>query len=128
MFQKITNSAQGSFWKPEQIGDSIEGYLMDVQHNQGVQKKSTVYTLRTATGETNVWGCYIIDNALASVKLGTKIKVVYGGKGKTKKGTPLNIYDVYIDEADTIPLTEMSTGTGEMPPLEELEDDTTQYV
>jgi hypothetical protein len=103
MFQKISNSNVANFWKPQQEGDSIEGYLIDIQHNQGVQKKSTIYTLHTSSGQKNVWGCYIIDQALANVKLGTKVKIVYGGKGKTKRGTPLNIYDVYIDTDDTFP-------------------------
>lgn len=86
-------------------GDSIEGILKLVEHNQGTKKNSTIYTLDVDGQDVGVWGSVILDDLMSSVKIGNKIKIVFNGKKETSAGGSYNLYELFIDE-DFNPLNE----------------------
>lgn len=86
-------------------GDSIEGILKLVEHNQGAKKNSTIYTLDVDGQEVSVWGSVILDDLMNSVDKGSKVKIVFNGKKQTASGGSYNLYEVFID-TDFNPLSE----------------------
>lgn len=85
-------------WKPEKDGDFIEGILVTRQENVG-ENKSMLYGLETPEGVKSVWGSTILDERMAFVKIGDKLKISFKGLAKEfKKGrNPAKIFKVEID-------------------------------
>ena len=78
---------QNEVWdyKAEGVDAEISGILRDVETEVG-PNKSTLYTLKTSTGETiSVWGSTIIDTRLKNVEVGEEVKIIYLGKMKSEK-------------------------------------------
>lgn len=87
-----------SIWKPEKDGDFIEGMFIRAQEKVG-ENESMLYGIETPEGVKNVWGAAILDERMAFVKVGEKIKITFKGLAKeTKKGRrPAKIFKVEID-------------------------------
>ena len=84
-------------WMPKEEGDSIEGVLVEIKENVGVNK-SKLYKVQTDDGLISVWGSTILDSRLEQVPVGAKIKIVYQGLGKAKAGRNApKLFKVYID-------------------------------
>lgn len=88
-----------SIWKPEKDGDFIEGVLVQVQDEVG-ENKSMLYGIETPEGVKNVWGSAILDERMAFVKQGEKVKITFKGLAKeSKKGrNPAKIFKVEVDK------------------------------
>lgn len=86
-------------WKPEKSGDSIEGVYIKVEINQGTRKNSSIHSIRTEDGMISCWGSMILDNRLAQVPVGAKIKIIYNGVAeKAKPGqNPAKLFKVFVD-------------------------------
>jgi len=85
-------------WLYEKDGDFIEGILIRVQDNIGVNK-SMLYSIQTSQGVKNVWGAKILDERLALVPVGSKLKITYKGLAEAKKGkNPAKIFKVEVDK------------------------------
>lgn len=85
-------------WKPKKDGDFIEGILVRVQPDVGINK-SMLYSIENAEGVWNVWGSAILDSRMALVHVGDKTKITYKGLAKeSKKGkNPAKIFKVEVD-------------------------------
>lgn len=78
-------------------GDSIEGILLDKQENVG-PNDAMLYSLETSEGVKNVWGATILDQRMAFVKVGVKLKITYKGLGEKKPGQNApKIFKVEVD-------------------------------
>lgn len=85
-------------WKYEKDGDFIEGVLVRVQEDIGINK-SKLYSLETPEGVKSVWGATILDSRMALVKVGEKIKITYKGHAEAKSGkNPAKIFKVEVDK------------------------------
>jgi hypothetical protein len=86
-------------WVYSKEGDFIEGVLVRVQDNIGANK-SKLYSIETQEGVKNVWGATILDERMALVKIGEKIRITYLGLSKDgKKGkNPAKLFKVEIDK------------------------------
>jgi len=85
-------------WTYEKEGDFIEGILIRMQDNVGVNK-SMLYSIETPEGVKSVWGAVILDEKMALVKIGDKVKVIYKGTAEAKKGkNPAKIFQVLVDK------------------------------
>ena len=86
-------------WKPEKVGDSIEGVYIKVEINQGTRKNSSIHSIRTEDGMVSFWGSMILDNRLAQVPVGAKVKIIYNGVAeKAKPGqNPAKLFKVFVD-------------------------------
>jgi len=88
-------------WTYSQDGDFIEGTLVRVQSNIG-ENKSMLYSIETPEGVKNVWGAKILDERMALVKIGDKLKITYKGTLKeAKKGkNPAKLFKVEVDKPE----------------------------
>jgi len=87
-----------SNWMYEKDGDFIEGVLIQVQEKIG-PNDAKLYSLETPEGVINVWGATILDQRIALVKIGDKIKITYKGLGEAKPGkNAVKIFKVEVDD------------------------------
>lgn len=85
-------------WNYEKDGDFIEGVLVRVQSDVG-SNKAMLYSVETPQGVKNVWGATILDERMALVKVGDKLKITYKGTGEAKSGhNPPKIFKVEVDK------------------------------
>ena len=85
-------------WTYEKDGDFIEGILIRVQENIG-PNQSMLYSIETSEEVKSVWGATILDQRMALVKVGEKIKITYKGLAKAKAGKkPAKIFKVEVDK------------------------------
>lgn len=85
-------------WKPKNDGDFIEGVLVRVQPDVGVND-SMLYSIETPEGVVSVWGSAILDSRMGLVKVGEKVKITYKGLGEAKSGkNPPKIFKVEVDK------------------------------
>ena len=86
-----------SVWKYEKEGDNIEGVLVQVQKDVGVNE-SFLYSIDTGKGILNVWGSAILDSRMAFAKVGDKLRITYKGRGEAKGGKNApKIFKVEVD-------------------------------
>jgi hypothetical protein len=87
-----------SNWLYTEEGDFIEGILIRVQTDIGVNK-SKLYSIEAPEGVKSVWGATILDEKMALCKVGDKIKITYLGLSKEKKAgkNQAKIFKVEID-------------------------------
>ena len=87
-------------WTYEKEEDFIEGTLVRVQSDIGINK-SMLYSIETPEGVKNVWGATILDERMALVKSGEKVKITYKGLAEAKKGkNPAKIFKVEVDQPE----------------------------
>lgn len=90
-------------WKPEKAGESIEGKFIGFY--QGMFNPNLVLEVQDGKNKTEkvVPIKTVLKNRLQYndqyklLKPGVKVKVVYEGEGKGKKGRKSKIYDIYIN-------------------------------
>lgn len=84
-------------WTYEKDGDFIEGILIQKQPDIG-PNKSMLYSIENQEGVKNVWGAAILDQRMAFVKVGEKIKITYKGLAEATPGkNPAKIFKVEVD-------------------------------
>lgn len=87
-------------WEYEEDGDFIEGVLVRVQKDVGVNK-SRLYSIETPEGVKSVWGATILDERMALVQIGERLKITYKGLGEAKKGKNApKIFKVEVDREE----------------------------
>ncbi len=85
-------------WTYKKDGDFIEGILVRVQENIG-PNQSMLYSIETSEEVKSVWGATILDQRMALVKVGDKIKITYKGLAEAKAGKkPAKIFKVEVDK------------------------------
>ncbi len=85
-------------WVYKNDGDFIEGILVRVQENIG-PNSTMLYSIETSEEMTNVWGATILDQKMALIKVGEKVKITYKGLAEAKSGKqPAKIFKVEVDK------------------------------
>lgn len=97
-WREVTLDSSSDVWDRE---DPIEGTFVGVREDVG-PNESKLYTIKTDKGEVKVWGSTVLDDKLMGVPQGSKVRIEYEGKLKSKKGTQYHSYKVFID-TDTEP-------------------------
>jgi len=102
MYQEINPTT----WTYEKDGDFIEGILVRVQSDIGINK-SKLYSIEIPEGVKIIWGAAILDERMAFVNVGDKIKITYKGLSKESKSgkNPAKIFKVEVDK-EVVPSTE----------------------
>jgi len=72
-------------WTYEKDGDFIEGVLVQKQEKIG-PNQSMLYSIENPEGVKSVWGSAILDQRMAFVKVGEKIKITYKGLAEPTPG------------------------------------------
>jgi len=85
-------------WTYEDDGDFIEGILVGKESDVGANK-SNIYSIEVEPGKfTSVWGSIILDQRMALIEEGSKIRITYKGLGEKKAGkNPAKIFKVEVD-------------------------------
>ena len=93
-YQEVNPTA----WTYEKDGDFIEGELVSVQSDVGVNK-SMLYSIRTEDGTVkSVWGASVLDSRMALISVGSKVKITFKGKAEAKKGkNSAKLFKVEVD-------------------------------
>ena len=87
-------------WIPEKDGDCIEGELLHIKPDVGVNK-AIVYSIQTSSGPKNVWGSVILDSLMTLVKQGSQVRITYKGLAQPQKGKKAaKIFKVEVDNGD----------------------------
>ncbi len=89
------------FWKPEAAEDSIEGIYIACDEKVGTNN-SNVYILENDGKQIKVWGSTIIDDRMRLISPGDKVKIIFKGETKNKKGQALKLFSVFKDTPDKI--------------------------
>ncbi len=85
-------------WTYSKAGDFVEGILIRVQEDIGVNH-SMLFSIETPEGVKSVWGAVILDEKMALVKIGDKLKITFEGTAEAKKGkNPAKLFKVEIDK------------------------------
>ena len=85
-------------WTYGKDGDFIEGTLIRMQENVG-PNQSMLYSIETSEEVKSVWGATILDQRMALVKVGDKVKITYKGLAEAKAGKkPAKKYKVEVDK------------------------------
>ena len=94
-FEKVEN--EGSFWKPLEIGEKVQGELIDVtEGNFG-----DIYKLKTDSGDEILLPSHaVLLNRMKNANIGDHIGVILVDKElpKVKGQHPTMMYDVYINK------------------------------
>lgn len=85
-------------WEYEKDGDFIEGVLIKVENDVGVNK-SKLYSIETEKSVfKTVWGSAILDQRMSLVGVGSKIRITFKGYGEKKDGhNAPKIFKVEVD-------------------------------
>jgi hypothetical protein len=98
-WSKIAGQSQSDAWDFNTQAE-MEGEFVRVEEKVG-PNNSKLYHFLVGDGadqeEVVVWGSTVLDSRLVDVKHGDKIKIVYLGKAKSKRGTEYRNFDVFLD-------------------------------
>lgn len=84
-------------WKDMEEGDSISGkYLGQSDINGTNDKPFTIYKLKNSDGELISVSGASLEARMATIPVGTKIKVIYKGTAKSKFNTPMKMFEVQV--------------------------------
>lgn len=88
-----------TMWKPEKDGDVLVGVFIRPESNVG-ENESMLYHFEVDDGKPiSVWGSAILDQRMAWVKPGSKVRITYKGLGKKTGGKQApKIFKVEIDD------------------------------
>ena len=90
------NTIEPNTWKPANIGDLIEGVLIDKAPAEKERSMSAKYWLETANGRFLVWGGAVLDDRMRFVNVGDKIRIIFKGTDKNKRNQNVNIFEVQV--------------------------------
>ena len=89
-------------WTPKEDGESLEGVFVRVETNIGPQK-SILYHLEAGENPISIWGCMVLDQKMAWVKPGDKVKITYLGLGEKAPGKNApKLFKVEVDSDSTM--------------------------
>lgn len=89
-----------TIWSYKEEGDFIEGILVRKQEGIG-SNNSMLYSIETPEeGVKNVWGATILDERMALVNVGSKVKITFKGLTEEKKKgkNQAKIFKVEVDK------------------------------
>lgn len=87
----------GDIWDFDTFPELI-GTLQDIQEDVG-PNKSMLYHIKDETTEGKVWGVWgstVLDDRMKEVRNGEKVRIVFSGMEKSKKGGSYKMFKVYI--------------------------------
>lgn len=97
-------------WTPKKDGDSLEGIYIRAETDIGPQK-SIIYHLEQDKKPISLWGCTILDQKMAWIRPGDKIKITYLGLAEKKPGK--NQAKLFKVEVDREPIEPSNVDTDE---------------
>ena len=112
-WKEVGGQSQLDMWD-ENAEKSIEGLYVNMRTKVG-KNNSNMYETKLDNGSVKgVWGSTVLDSRMASIPVGSFIKIVFNGKtaGKDARGA-YKSYTVYMDETDATPSPTKTVGAEE---------------
>ena len=79
----------------EEVGDSVEGWLLDKQTGPGPgDQLRGQYTVKAADGLKIIFGRTKIDQGMTYVSVGAYVRITYQGEETTTRGNTIKLFDV----------------------------------
>ena len=104
-WKKVENNSNGTdVWNFETQAE-FEGEFVKRQEGIGPHQSNLYHFLVGGENEQEevvVWGNTVLDSRLAEVTHGMKVKIVYLGKAKSKRGNEFKNFDVFT-ESEPLP-------------------------
>ena len=95
-FKKI----QVNFWKPEEVGDQLQGTLVKKEEDVGANN-SKLYGLETdAKKQMAIWGGTVLDELMNYISVGDFIRVTYKGLKPVAGKNDMKLFEVEKDETE----------------------------
>jgi hypothetical protein len=91
-------STSSEVFRLEHPNDAIEGTLVSVRDGNYFRPdggKSKVFDIQTTAGIKSIFGSMILERMMASVKIGSAVKIVYKGTVTTRTGRAAKNYEVF---------------------------------
>ena len=87
--------ASGNSWKPENIGDRIQGTYTELKKDVGINK-SNVYQIQELEKEepTSVWGSTVLDTKFQEINVGAEVLIEFLGNVKGSGPKPYKDFKV----------------------------------
>ena len=124
-YTKMERSAPKDVWNWDKMGDTLEGYYIAKDENQGSRKNSTLYHIKALDGTMwKLWGSVILDDYFSQIPFKSRVKIVLTGTGTSINGK-YRKFDVYSDTDDIMSNTPEKTidiekeDIDSMPPFDE---------
>jgi hypothetical protein len=86
---------KGKFFKFENIGDAIEGKLLEIFESEFKGKKSKNAKLLSDGKEVSFRLSMQLEEYFGTVEVGAEIRIVYAGKKHTASGGTFKTFDFY---------------------------------
>jgi len=90
-------STEGDVFRFEKDGDSLEGKLVAIRDGSYYRPdggKSRIYDIETKEGVKTIFGTMVLERNMASVEVGSEVKVIFKGLVNTKRGTQAKMFTV----------------------------------
>lgn len=129
-FKRKTDTSTGEQAKFEKPGASLEGIYLGSFDHEGDYGPTKKHLFKTETGVKVVFGQRHLTDLLADEKPGILVRVTYTGDKKMKKGNPMKMYALDIDDeiqadaADVTEAVEAANDAGSYDEDDYAEDDT----
>lgn len=103
MFKTIAGKPAGEYdttvWnKEKQAGAVIEGTYIRKELNVQGKVGSNIFVIENDEGKWAVWSSKMLEDCFLEIQIGTKVRITFVNKVKTKGGRDLNQYKVEADD------------------------------
>jgi len=118
MSEKKWRKAENSEWRPEQPGEQVTGFVVDVREAETQYGPRRIADLRTAGGSiVSVWiarQSLIWQWDALNPQPGEEVRITYSGQKTGKNGNAFHNYVVEVAEGDPASPS-AATGTDDVP-------------
>lgn len=97
-FKKQLDKGSGELFKFEEEGQQLTGIYLGSDDFAGDFAPTKKHLFKTEEGIKTVIGQSHLINLLQNVAVGSLVRVTFEGKKKGKKGNPMNVYGIEIDD------------------------------
>lgn len=104
-WKKVESTGGADVWNFETQAE-FEGEFVKKSEGIGPHQSNLYHFLvggESEQEEVVVWGNTVLDSRLAGVNHGDKVKIVYLGKAKSKRGNEFKNFDVFTEDKGPVP-------------------------
>lgn len=106
-FKRKQDTSSGDLFKFETVGQQLTGYYLGSFDYDGEYGPTKRHLFKTKKGTKVVMGQKHLTDLLADEKPGVLVQVTYESDKKVKKGNPMKVYTLDIDDEQTLSADEI---------------------
>lgn len=101
-FKKVVSGGDAAKYKFEKVGQTLEGYLISKGTITIEDKDVSRYVVKTDNDTVAFLGSHQLNEGLAPIAEGTRIRVTFLGAKKLAGGRRVNNFDIEYNDEDTM--------------------------